>query len=181
MCRPPHASVALPRSTQRGVASLALVAPSCPQWTAAMLIHCPQFGAILLMVWGAGILSVAWAADCSQFIISMARTCPSGYENPPNDPWGCVDIDECSTGSHNCDLNAHCVNTLGSFACNCSAGFGGNGTVCVGAIAGSGAHTCAVLSSGAAKCWGHGANGQLGNGGTSHQNTPVDVSTVSLL
>ena len=36
-------------------------------------------------------------------------------------------------------------------------------------------HSCAVHN-GAAKCWGYGGNGQLGNGGTSNSNTPVQVT-----
>ena len=42
------------------------------------------------------------------------------------------DVDECSSGGNNCDDNAQCLNTEGSFACNCSKGFEGNGTVCYG-------------------------------------------------
>ena len=39
-------------------------------------------------------------------------------------------------------------------------------------------HTCAILDNGSVSCWGDGANGQLGNGGTSNQNTPTLTSSL---
>ena len=38
-----------------------------------------------------------------------------------------ADIDECATASHNCDKNAVCSNTLGSYQCSCNEGYNGNG------------------------------------------------------
>lgn len=42
-------------------------------------------------------------------------------------------------------------------------------------IAGGGEHTCAVLSSGGVRCWGAGAHGRLGDGGTTDRSRPVAV------
>ncbi len=33
---------------------------------------------------------------------------------------------------HNCDINATCDNTIGSFDCMCNPGYTGNGTICDG-------------------------------------------------
>ena len=42
-----------------------------------------------------------------------------------------TDIDECTTGTHNCDMNALCTDTDGSFNCTCNSGYEGNGTLCL--------------------------------------------------
>jgi len=46
----------------------------------------------------------------------------------------------------------------------------------VAAISAGNAHTCAVMTDGAAKCWGLNGSGQLGDGSTSTAYTPVQVS-----
>ncbi len=43
-----------------------------------------------------------------------------------------TDIDECSIGIDNCDVNAQCSNTPGSFTCLCKPGYTGVGFNCFG-------------------------------------------------
>ena len=51
------------------------------------------------------------------------------------DSSSCIDIDECSDGSHACNVFATCFNSDGSYDCNCKSGFSdykdpdGNGEV----------------------------------------------------
>lgn len=53
---------------------------------------------------------------------------------------------------------------------------GGGLTSGVASITAGHSHTCAVTTSGGAKCWGHAGNGQLGNGYADARATPVNVS-----
>ncbi|WP_437721100.1 FG-GAP-like repeat-containing protein [Sorangium sp. So ce861] len=48
-------------------------------------------------------------------------TCQSGT---------CTDVNECALGTDNCDANAACTNTAGSFTCACNAGYSGDGVTC---------------------------------------------------
>ena len=43
-----------------------------------------------------------------------------------------ADLDECQTGTHDCDVNAQCVNTIGSYNCTCLQGYSGDGLKCYG-------------------------------------------------
>uniref|UniRef100_A0A7N5ZUD6 Fibrillin 2b n=1 Tax=Anabas testudineus TaxID=64144 RepID=A0A7N5ZUD6_ANATE len=43
-----------------------------------------------------------------------------------------IDQDECSLEEHNCNPNADCVNTPGSYRCTCKEGFNGDGFSCSG-------------------------------------------------
>ena len=42
------------------------------------------------------------------------------------------DNNECTLLTHNCDNNAKCLNTNGSFTCSCNPGYSGNGVKCEG-------------------------------------------------
>ncbi|HTN92374.1 MAG TPA: FG-GAP-like repeat-containing protein [Sorangium sp.] len=42
----------------------------------------------------------------------------------------CTDVNECALGTDNCDANAACTNTAGSFTCACNAGYSGDGVTC---------------------------------------------------
>ena len=44
------------------------------------------------------------------------------------------DIDECSSNSHSCDVNAVCNNTRGSYTCACKLGYSGDGYNCTGKL-----------------------------------------------
>ena len=43
-----------------------------------------------------------------------------------------VDIDECATSLFECDEDAECINTIGSYNCTCNSGYTGDGRVCTG-------------------------------------------------
>ena len=45
----------------------------------------------------------------------------------------------------------------------------------VASLTGGNSHTCAVTTSGGAKCWGYNSEGALGNNSAVHSNVPVDV------
>jgi hypothetical protein len=43
-----------------------------------------------------------------------------------------LDINECSKGLYDCNKNADCINTVGSYLCDCKPGYLGNGISCSG-------------------------------------------------
>lgn len=56
--------------------------------------------------------------------------CAKGYFDNGD---ACIDVNECLLGSDNCDINATCTNTPGSFTCMCNPGYVGDGVTCVNA------------------------------------------------
>lgn len=48
-----------------------------------------------------------------------------------------ADEDECAAEDHNCNPNADCVNTPGSYRCTCKEGFNGDGFSCSGKTVGA--------------------------------------------
>ena len=46
-----------------------------------------------------------------------------------------LDVNECTdSGLNNCNVNATCNNTIGSYTCTCNTDFTGNGFNCSGSI-----------------------------------------------
>ena len=59
------------------------------------------------------------------FIFATTKaSCPEGYDKEIIDEgFKCIDIDECVNKTlHDCDLNAACNNTIGSYDCTCNLG-----------------------------------------------------------
>ena len=52
--------------------------------------------------------------------------------NAPTAPMVPPPMDECVNDVDNCDTNANCTNTPGSFTCACNLGYSGDGTSCTG-------------------------------------------------
>ena len=56
-----------------------------------------------------------------------------------------ADINECLTKPSPCSSNATCMNTDGSFVCQCMEGYTGNGTICEGITSGNLGSLIAVI------------------------------------
>lgn len=91
-------------------------------------------------------------ADCTEDVLECANTTICGpntkcletngsyvcncYVGFQKDGFGfCIDIDECSLESNNCDVNANCSNGLGNFTCTCKTGYSGDGQFCAERVA----------------------------------------------
>lgn len=93
-------------------------------------------------------------ADCVDNAGSYTCTCHEGYTSTSN-TGGCINIDECTTGVHQCQHQ--CVDNEGSYSCACNSGYtlSSDGTRCVdeNECAGNNdcAHTC-INTNGAYRC-----------------------------
>lgn len=66
-----------------------------------------------------------------------------GYQcDTAQTPSKCEDVNECATATHDCNANANCTNTVGSFECKCKSGFTGNGRQCVDVDECAKSHDC---------------------------------------
>ena len=74
-------------------------------------------------------------ASLDEFVHDINLLEVSGF-NPATVNFGKAkpDVDECATNTDNCDINAKCENTIGSFTCSCNIGFQGNGEICNGSL-----------------------------------------------
>ncbi|KHN80174.1 Nidogen-2 [Toxocara canis] len=70
--------------------------------------------------------------------------CRDGYAKNAHDE--CIDIDECRLHTAKCDRNAWCTNTIGSYNCECMAGYRGDGKRCTFVGIGRSSVDCADCS-----------------------------------
>lgn len=62
---------------------------------------------------------------------TFACVCQSGYTSSyEGNSHDCIDVDECTARTDNCDSNAECYNHDGGFRCRCRPGFSGDGVRC---------------------------------------------------
>ena len=63
---------------------------------------------------------------------SFRCECSLGHSVKDGGGPGCTDDDECLLGTDLCSIYATCVNTPGSYSCQCADGYRGNGRQCTG-------------------------------------------------
>ena len=70
---------------------------------------------------------------CNDTISGALCYCRSGYKIKQGESNKCENIDECTLKTHTCDASATCVDTVGSYNCQCPTGTSGNGrSPCIG-------------------------------------------------
>ena len=66
-------------------------------------------------------------SSCIDGINSFTCQCNTGFAYVDSH---CVDVDECASGRNNCNSQAMCTNTVGSFKCTCLGLYYGDGVTC---------------------------------------------------
>ena len=68
--------------------------------------------------------------------------------------FSCVDIDECTEQTDDCDdpSRADCSNNAGSYVCSCKAGFSGDGKNCVVVVS---FYSCVIMIGFTSAFWFH--------------------------
>lgn len=85
---------------------------------------CARLGADCGRVTGTDRCGQTRTVDCRRC------SCDAGFEFSEA-VGGCVDIDECARGTHDCAaMGGICSNTAGSWQCSCDAGYSGDGRAC---------------------------------------------------
>ncbi|XP_065193993.1 uncharacterized protein LOC135825192 [Sycon ciliatum] len=77
-------------------------------------------------------------ATCYNSPGSFGCECNTGFDGNGR---VCRDLDECTTGVHQCNEHAMCNNTVGSYSCYCQSGYKGDGTNCQVDLCGSSANS----------------------------------------
>eukprot|EP00961_Rhodomonas_salina_P077043 1033650-Rhodomonas_salina.2 len=123
------------------------------------------------------------ACNGNTVCVSAVCVCTAGFRR--SGP-ACEDADECAAGAdNNCDANAACANTDGSFTCACNSGFSGSdGTECANideCMAGSdncdGNGAC-TDTDGSFTCW---CNAGFSGSGTTCEKDEAEVSFQAVL
>ena len=76
-----------------------------------------------------GKAALTYNLTCCTFLMKMWMLCLFLAKFPFS-----IDENECEAGTHSCDANAQCSNTIGSFTCACLQGYAGNGLSCSGEL-----------------------------------------------
>lgn len=142
----------------------------------------------------------ACVSICGNEVIEPGESCDPGSRPSPgcdgdcqvNPGWECTGepsmcVSTCGDGiitsAEDCegaDLNGQNCTTFGlgygPLACGDDCMFDTSACYTIVSVLAGERHTCAVTSTGAAHCWGSGAEGQLGTGNTADANAPVPVA-----
>lgn len=76
---------------------------------------------------------IAYQDNACYLQTSSSNFCKNDFLHPLSNSFAFLaDLDECSNGTHQCSVNAQCVNAPGSYRCTCAEGFTGDGFTCSG-------------------------------------------------